>query len=166
MAFADFKTEFLGLVAGVTGTFPSGGAERQTLFTDIETAGISIVGYMDDGDRGDEGRPAPRYAAVEIGRTTHDTQWGVRGKTYRAPVTVALLDLAANSTQDQVRTVLETLATQIDDGFSFTNFQSPPERGEIDSSAQNVVFRAISLESKGGIVAATLTYQPGMILTL
>jgi hypothetical protein len=161
VTYADFETEVLDTVATSTGTH-RGDGEGQTLFTSIETCGINVISYMNDALAG-RGRPAPPYVAVQMGQDSHDPEWGVRSRTFRHPLTVGIVAPRASKTPAQIRAMLETLATLIDDG-SFTTFQSPPERASIDVSDTNPIYEALGAQSKVKVVAGTLTWIPGLLV--
>jgi hypothetical protein len=163
--FAEFKEEFMGLVAQATGLVQTEGTEKATLFTSIEAANLSIIEFMNDGLKGNRGRPAPPYAAVQIGALNLDPDWGVSSQTYRAPVTVGIVDATANdATQESVAALLEAIQALIDDpAANFTTFQ-PCERSSIDVSESNPVFQALGSNSKVDIIAGTITWEPGLLL--
>lgn len=171
MAYSAFHDELLALFATATGTHLKGASTSspsQTLFTSVEAARLSLVEFMKDGLAGNKGRPAPPYGAVQIGRMIPDEQMSAAGGFYVAPVTFALVDALGNTvatpSQKTVHTILESFAATIEaSSANFTNFWRE-ERGAIDSSEENVVFRALASESKVQIVAATLTYSPGLRL--
>lgn len=163
--YADFQDEVMATIATATGTVLSDDASKQTLFTSVEAAALSLVSFMNDGIAGSRGRPAPPYAAVQIGEMVHDPEWGARSRTYRAPVTVAYINSCeSGATQKTVHVVAEAVADAIDNDASFNTFQAPPERATIDSSEANPVFMTLAVQSKVDIVAAVVTWSPGLLI--
>lgn len=167
MAYSDFQDELISVVATATGTTPSNtDGDPQTLFTSVEAARLSIVEFMNDALAGNRGRPAPPYVAVQVGSEVPEEQYSADGGFFRSPVTIAYIDATGNpdTTPDQksVHAAIEAIRSRIDAyDASFETFWRV-ERGAIDTSDSNVVFRNLASDSKVQIVAGTLTYSPGL----
>lgn len=168
MAYADFHNELLDLVATITGavrTDPDDPTRSATLFTSVETAQISIIEFMNEGVEGGQGRPAPPYWAVQVGDLVPDDGFGSQ-TFFRAPVTIAVLDAIGNETtnptQESIHAAIEAVRAAIDAPTANHQYFWRIERGRVDSSANNSVFRALTAESKAGILAATLSWTPGL----
>ena len=171
MAYSAFQNELMSVIATATGTHPKGTSTSdpaQTLFTAVEASRASVVETMKDGLAGSRGRPSPPYVVVQVGKLVHDSEWGARSRTYRSPVSIAIIDALGNTTttpgQKSIHEIAEAIADAIDNAASFTTFQAPPERAEIDSSETNPVFMALAVDSKVQIVAAVVTWSPGLII--
>lgn len=140
-----------------------GSGERPTVFTTLQALQVSIVEFTKDGIAGD-GRPAPPYAFVDIGRSEPEAGFCPSLDIQRAPIAIYYVDVAYeghDTDQVVVSGKLWALKRAVDAG---SNLFQTETKGRLDTSPSSPVVKALAAASKIPLVAGHVLWTPGLLV--
>ncbi len=167
---ADFYPAFAAELKAVVLT--QAGVDADHYFTSLQALQQNIVQELSLSEGGDAEALTAPYVVVEIGRLTHDHDYGLTMRAKRAPVRIWYIDQIRSRTgqdnQEYVHSKAYDIGHFIDEAdpnvtSGVTTFQVIDETCEIDSSAMNDA-NAAFLEANVKLIAACVSWSIGLLV--